>query len=69
MYMETQCFEIDKEWIHFIQTLLKEHAWECPKSKKHPTYLKPSLGRNFQTAVGREVQVAPLGALGWDGVL
>jgi hypothetical protein len=28
MYMETQCFETDKEWIHFTQTLLKEHMWE-----------------------------------------
>jgi hypothetical protein len=27
-YMETQQLEINKEWVHFIQTLLKEHAWE-----------------------------------------
>jgi len=69
MYMKTQCLKTDKEWIHFTQTLLKEHTWECPKSKKHPTYLKPSFGRSFQTVVGREIQVAPLGASGWDGVL
>jgi len=28
VYMETQHFKIDKEQIHFIQTLLKEHTWE-----------------------------------------
>jgi hypothetical protein len=27
-YMETQRLKIDKEQIHFIQTLLKVHAWE-----------------------------------------
>jgi hypothetical protein len=28
VYMETQCFKIDKEWIHFVRTLLNEHTWE-----------------------------------------
>jgi hypothetical protein len=34
MYMETQCFETDKERIHFVQTLLKEHTWEWWMSQK-----------------------------------
>ncbi len=25
-YMENQCFKIDKEQIHFIQTMLKKHT-------------------------------------------
>ncbi len=33
-YMETQCFETDKERIHFGQTLLKEHVWEWWMSQK-----------------------------------
>ncbi len=27
-YMETQCLETNKEWIHFAQALLKEHMWK-----------------------------------------
>ncbi len=27
-YMEMQSLKIDKEQIHFVHTLLKEHAWE-----------------------------------------
>jgi hypothetical protein len=37
MYMETQCLETDKEWIHFTQTLLKEHTWEWWMSQKQKT--------------------------------
>ncbi len=28
VYMEMQHLETDKKWIHFIQIMLKEHAWE-----------------------------------------
>jgi hypothetical protein len=28
VYVEMQHLEIDKKWIHFIQTMLKEHTWE-----------------------------------------
>jgi hypothetical protein len=28
VYMETQHLKNNKEWIHCVQTLLKEHAWE-----------------------------------------
>jgi hypothetical protein len=27
-YLKTHHFELDKEWIHFAQTLLKEHMWD-----------------------------------------
>jgi hypothetical protein len=37
-HMETQCFKIDKEQIHFAQTLLKEHAWEWWMPQKQETF-------------------------------
>jgi hypothetical protein len=36
-YLETQCFELDKERIHLAQTLLKEHTWDCWMSQKQET--------------------------------
>jgi hypothetical protein len=36
-YMETQHLKIDKEQIHFTQTLLKEHVWEWWMSQKQKT--------------------------------
>jgi hypothetical protein len=35
--METQHFKIDKEQIHFAQTLLKVHMWEWWMSQKQET--------------------------------
>jgi hypothetical protein len=36
-HMETHCLKIDKDQIHFAQTLLKEHTWECWMSQKQET--------------------------------
>ncbi len=36
-HVKTQCLKIDKERIHFAQTLLKEHAWEWWMSQKQET--------------------------------
>jgi len=35
--METQHLKTDKEWIHFAQTLLKEHVWEWWLSQARDT--------------------------------
>jgi len=43
-HMETHCFKINKERIHFAQTLLKEHAWEWWMSQKQKT---PNLLETF----------------------
>jgi hypothetical protein len=37
-YGNTMPNEIDKKWIHFVQTLLKEHACEWWMSQKQETF-------------------------------
>ncbi len=66
-HLETQCFKIDKEWIHFAQTLLKEHTWDggCPKSRRHPTYFKPSHGKSSSC---NWMEGSCCTNWGWDGV-
>jgi len=41
---------------------------KCFKSRKHPIYLNPHMGR-VQVTVGQKVHAAPLGASRWNGIL
>ncbi len=45
-YTETQRLKINKKHIHFVQTWLKEHAWEWWMSQKQET---PDLLEAFTT--------------------
>jgi hypothetical protein len=66
-----QHFEIDKKWIHFIQIMLKEHAWERWMFHKWERFnlFETLTWEEFKVVLRLGVHIAPLGASRWDGVL
>jgi hypothetical protein len=68
--METQCLEINKKRIHFVQTLLKEHEWEWWMSKKQETsdLLETFTKEEFKLQLDKRFMLHHL-VLEWHGTL